>query len=218
MMDQRYLQPAKFIDSDAPSVQAFARDSLMAGDSVLEQAVDLYYRIRDGIRYSPYIDYSDPEMYRASSVLHAGFGFCGSKASLLAACGRALGIPARVGYGDVKNHMNSPKLREINNGDIMRWHAFTEFHLEGLWVKSTPAFNLELCRRFRVKPLEFDGREDSIFHPYDIDQRRHMEYLKMRGCYTDVPLGRIHATWRKYSPKLLENTSTGDFAADAEIV
>lgn len=218
MMDQRYLQPAKFIDSDAPSIQAFARDSLMAGDSVLEQAVDLYYRIRDGIRYSPYIDYSDPEMYRASSVLHAGFGFCGSKASLLAACGRALGIPARVGYGDVKNHMNSPKLREINNGDIMRWHAFTELYLEGRWVKATPAFNLELCTRFRVKPLEFNGREDSIFHPYDADQHRHMEYLEMRGSFADVPLDDIIATYCIYSPRLLGNNCSGDFSAEAEIV
>jgi len=218
MMVQRYLQPAAFIDSDSPSIQTFARDSLTAGDTALEQAVNLYYRVRDGIRYSPYIDYADPEMYRASSVLASGFGFCGSKASLLAACGRALGIPSRVGYGDVKNHMNSPRLRDINNGDIMRWHAFTELYLEGHWVKATPAFNLELCTRFRIKPLEFNGREDSIFHPYDTDQRRHMEYLKMRGCFADVPLDEIIATYRKYSPKLLGNNSAGDFAAEAEIV
>lgn len=218
MIDQRYLQPAKFIDSDNPSIQVFAKGSLEAGDTALEQAVHLYYRVRDGIRYSPYIDYSDPQMHRASSVLANGFGYCGSKAALLAACGRALGIPSRVGYGDVKNHMNSARLREINNGDIMRWHAFTELYLEGRWVKATPAFNLELCTRFRVKPLEFNGREDSIFHPYDSEQRRHMEYLEMRGSFVDVPLDEIIATYRIYSPKLLGNNSCGDFAAEAEIV
>ncbi len=217
-MDQRYLEPAEFIDSDHPSVQAFSRGSLAVGDSVVDQVVDLYYRVRDGIRYTPYLDYADPEMYRASSVLRNGFGFCISKASLLAACGRALGIPARIGFGDVQNHLNSPRLREINGGDIMRWHAFTEFYLEGIWVKSTPAFNLELCNRFRVKPLEFNGREDSIFHPYDVDQRRHMEYLNMRGSFADVPLDLILTTWREFSPKLLGNLCTGDFAADAEIV
>jgi transglutaminase-like putative cysteine protease len=114
--------------------------------------------------------------------------------------------------------MNSPRLRDINNGDIMRWHAFTELYLEGRWVKATPAFNLELCTRFRVKPLEFNGREDSIFHPYDTDQRRHMEYLEMRGSFVDVPLDEIIATYRTYSPKLLGNNSAGDFAAEAEIV
>ena len=218
MIDQRFLQPAEFIDSDHPAIQAYAKESLTAGDSDLERAVDLYYRIRDGIRYTPYLDYADPEMYRASSVLRNGFGFCVSKASLLAACGRALGIPSRPGFGDVTNHLNSPRLREINNGDIMRWHAFTELHLEGRWVKATPAFNLELCTRFRIKPLEFNGREDSIFHPYDVDQRRHMEYLQMRVSFADIPLQEMLATWREYSPKLLGHTGSGDFGADAEIV
>jgi hypothetical protein len=45
-----------------------------------------------------------------------------------------------------------------------------------------------------------------------------MEYLKMRGCFADVPLDEIIATYRKYSPKLLGNNSAGDFAAEAEIV
>lgn len=217
-MDQRYLRPATFIDSDHPAVRDFSARALATGDSPLAWAIDLYYRVRDGIRYTPYVDYADPEMYRASSVLSNAFGFCISKASLLAACGRAIGIPSRIGFGDVRNHLNSARLREINGGDVMRWHAFTEFHLEGQWVKSTPAFNLELCSRFRVRPLEFNGRDDSIFHPYDVDQRRHMEYLTMRGSFADVPLERILATWRKYSPKLLGNRCRGDFGAEAEIV
>lgn len=218
MTDQIYLEPAEYIDSDHPAIQKYAEASRATEDSSLEQAVDLYYRVRDGIRYTPYLDYADPEMYRASSVLRNGFGFCVSKASLLAACGRVLGIPSRVGFGDVTNHLNSPRLREINNGDIMRWHAFTEFYLKGRWVKATPAFNLELCTKFRIRPLEFDGREDSIFHPYDVDQRRHMEYLQMRGSFADIPLDEILATWREYSPKLLGNRTAGDFGAEAEIV
>jgi len=218
MPGKYYLEPAEFIDSDSPAIQAYAADSRAAGETPREQAVALYYRVRDDIRYSPYLDYADPEIYRASSVLRSGYGFCIPKAALLAACARSLGIPARVGFGDVTNHLNSPRLREINNGDIMRWHAFTELYLEGVWVKATPAFNLELCTRFRVKPLEFDGREDSIFHSYDVDGRRHMEYLRMRGSYADIPLDEIHATWRKYSPKLFDLSGDGDFGAEAEIV
>ncbi|WP_020678308.1 transglutaminase-like domain-containing protein [Geopsychrobacter electrodiphilus] len=218
MIESCYLEPAEFIDSDHPAIQEFALKSLTAGDTALDHAVDLYYRVRDGIRYTPYLDYSDPEMYRASSVLRNGFGFCISKASLLAACGRVLQIESRVGFGDVTNHLNSSRLREINNGDIMRWHAFTEFHLEDRWVKATPAFNLELCTRFRIKPLEFNGLEDSIFHPFDADQRRHMEYLKMRGTFADIPLPEILATWKRHSPKLLKSNASGDFGAEAEIV
>jgi transglutaminase-like putative cysteine protease len=215
-MDVQYLQSADFIDSDAFNIRDFTEKTVSDSLSQHGKAIALYYRVRDGIRYTPYLDFSDPEMYRASSVLRNGYGFCISKASLLAACGRATGIPSRLGFADVNNHLNTPRLREMNGGDLMRWHAFTEFYLHGKWVKSTPAFNLELCNKFRVKPLEFNGREDSIFHPFDIDLRKHMEYVNERGSFVDVPFTAITATYKKYSPKLFGNNSGGDFGADAQ--
>lgn len=215
-MDPEFLRSADFIDSAAEPVRAFAAEVVHPAQSELEKAVALYYRVRDGIRYTPYLDYSDPQTYRASVVLRNGFGFCISKAALLAACGRSQGIAARIGFADVRNHLSSPRLLEINGGDLMRWHAFTEFYLEGKWVKATPAFNLELCRRFRVQPLEFNGREDSIFHPFDADQRRHLEYVHERGSFADVPFAAITATYRQYSPKLLADNAGGDFGADGQ--
>ena len=215
-MHVRFLQSTDFIDSDAINIRKFAAETVSDSQSQHEQAIALYYRVRDGIRYTPYLDFSDPEMYRASSVLRNGYGFCISKASLLAACGRALGIPARVGFADVNNHLNTPRLREMNGGDLMRWHAFTEFYLQRKWVKSTPAFNQELCTKFRVKPLEFNGIDDSIFHPFDLDQRKHMEYVNERGSFADVPFAAITATYQEYSPKLFGNNSGGDFGADAK--
>jgi len=216
-MDTRFLQSADFIDSDALNIITFAEETVRDSQSQHEKAIALYYRVRDGIRYTPYLDFSDPEMYRASSVLRHGYGFCISKASLLAACGRALGIPSRVGFADVTNHLNTPRLREMNGGDLMRWHAFTEFYLHGIWVKSTPAFNLELCTRFRVKPLEFNGQDDSIFHPFDADQRKHMEYVYERGSFADIPFAAITATFMRYSPKLFGNHVSGDFDVDAQL-
>jgi transglutaminase-like putative cysteine protease len=215
-MDPRFLQSADFIDSDTVTIQRFAEESVCCSQSQREKAVALYYRVRDSIRYTPYLDFSDPEMYRASSVLHSGYGFCISKASLLAACSRSLGIPSRIGFADVTNHLITPRLRQMNGGDLMRWHAFTEFYLDRTWVKSTPAFNLELCTRFRVKPLEFNGREDSIFHPFDEDARKHMEYVHERGSFADVPLAAIIATFKQYSPNLLGYNAGGDFGAEAE--
>jgi len=217
-MDAQFLQSAEFIDSNSVNIKDFAEETVRTSLSHHDKAIALYYRVRDDIRYTPYLDFGDPEIYRASSVLHAGYGFCISKASLLAACGRAVGIPSRVGFADVNNHLNTPRLREMNGGDLMRWHAFTEFYLHGIWVKSTPAFNLELCTRFRVKPLEFNGREDSIFHPFDADQRMHMEYVHERGSFADIPYAAIINTYKRYSPKLLGNNSGGDFGAEAEEV
>jgi transglutaminase-like putative cysteine protease len=216
LIDPQFLHSADFIDSDAENIRAFAAETVCPSQSALEKAIALYYRVRDGIRYTPYLDYGDPEMYRASGVLRNGFGFCISKGALLAACGRSQGIPSRIGFADVTNHLNTPRLRAMNGGDLMRWHAFTEFFLEGKWVKATPAFNLELCTRFRVKPLEFNGREDSIFHPFDADQRQHMEYVHERGSFADVPFAAITATYRQYSPNLLANNAGGDFGADGQ--
>jgi transglutaminase-like putative cysteine protease len=215
-MDPRFLQSTDFIDSDTVTIQRFAEESVRCSQSQREKAVALYYRVRDSFRYTPYLDFSDPEMYRASSVLHYGYGFCISKASLLAACSRSLGIPSRIGFADVTNHLITPRLRQMNGGDLMRWHAFTEFYLDRTWVKSTPAFNLELCTRFRVKPLEFNGREDSIFHPLDEDARKHMEYVHERGSFADVPLTAIIATFKQYSPNLLGYNAGGDFGAEAK--
>jgi transglutaminase-like putative cysteine protease len=161
----------------------------------------LYYAVRDGIPYNPFLDFADPNVYRASAVLEANQGFCVGKAALLAACARVAGIPARVGFADVKNHLTSPRLAETMGSALFVYHGYTELHLGGRWVKATPAFNLSLCTRFRVRPLEFDGNEDSIFHPFDEDNRRHMEYLRDRGAHADVPVEEIQRAFREAYPK-----------------
>ncbi len=198
---QQYLSPGRYIDSDHPAVAAFAREHAR-GASPLERAVSLYYAVRDRIRYNPFLDFTDDATYRASSCLAAGEGFCVGKAALLAAFARSAGVAARIGFADVKNHLSTPRLLEHIGSDLFIYHGYAELHLEGAWVKATPAFNLALCQKFRVKPLEFDGRHDSIFHPYDEDNRRHMEYLRDRGRYADVPAAEIRAAFRSAYPKL----------------
>jgi transglutaminase-like putative cysteine protease len=195
-----YLAPGRYIDSSHPAVQEFSKQNLK-GETERERAVSLYYAVRDKIRYNPFLDFSDKEVFRASAVLEAGQGFCVGKASLLAACARAAGIEARVGFADVKNHLTTPRLVETMGSDLFVYHGYTELRIDGKWVKATPAFNLALCTRFRVKPLEFDGREDSIFHPFDQDERRHMEYLRDRGVYADVPVVEIQQAFREAYPK-----------------
>ena len=196
-----YLQPGVYIDSDHPAVASFARERVR-GATEVERAVSLYYAVRDGIRYNPFLDFTLDSAYRASSCLAAGEGFCVGKAALLAACARAEGIPARVGFADVKNHLSTPRLLEYIGTDLFVYHGYTELFIESKWVKATPAFNLALCSKFRVKPLEFDGRNDSIFHPYDQDARRHMEYVRDRGSFADVPAAEIQQAFREFYPRL----------------
>ena len=196
-----FLAPGRYVDSVHPAVQAFTKKNV-SGKGEIEKAVSLYYAVRDGIRYNPFLDFSDDAVFRGSHCIETGQGFCIGKAALYAACARAAGIPSRVGFADVKNHLTTPALRARMGSDLFVYHGFTELELEGKWVKATPAFNVELCRRFRVKPLEFDGREDSIFHQYDEDDRRHMEYLRLRGSYADVPVEEITLAFREAYPVL----------------
>jgi len=81
--------------------------------------------------------------------------------------------------------------------DLFVWHGFTEFYLEGKWVRSTPAFNIELCKKHKVIPLEFNGREDSIFHPYNLEKKQFMEYVEYLDTYADIPVDTIVAGWEE---------------------
>jgi transglutaminase-like putative cysteine protease len=196
-----YLAPGRYIDSDHPDVIAFAKKNL-TGNKAIDQAVALYYAVRDLIRYNPFLDFSSDAPFRASQCLASGEGFCVGKAALLAATARVAGIPARVGFADVRNHLTTPALRARMGTDLFIYHGFTELWLEDKWVKATPAFNLALCQRFHVKPLEFDGREDSNFHPFDEEDRRHMEYVRLRGSLADVPAAEIMLAFRSAYPAL----------------
>lgn len=195
-----YLQPGRFVDSAHPAVIAFSEKSA-SGKSDRDRAVSLYYAVRDGIRYNPFQNFLLDAAYRGSACLESGEGWCVPKAALLAACARAVGIPARVGYADVKNHLTTPALTAKMGTDLFVFHGYAELLLEGKWLKATPAFNLSLCTRFRVKPLEFDGTADSIFHPLDEDDRRHMEYVGDRGSYADVPADEIKRVFQATYPK-----------------
>lgn len=199
-MKNEFLAPGRYINSSHPAVVAFSHENAK-GAGERERAVSLYYAVRDKIRYNPFLDFASTEVFRASAVLESGQGFCVGKASLLAACARAAGIEARVGFADVKNHLTTPRLAETMGSDLFVYHGYTELRIDGRWVKATPAFNLALCTRFRVKPLEFDGRADSIFHPFDQDDRRHMEYLRDRGVFADVPVAEIQQAFREAYPK-----------------
>jgi transglutaminase-like putative cysteine protease len=194
-----YLKSGRFVDSDHPAVVAFSEQHARGSDD-REKAVSLYYAVRDSIRYNPFQNFMLDDTYRGSVCIERGVGWCVPKAALLAACARAVGIPSRVGYADVKNHLTTPELTAKMGTDLFVFHGYTEFLLDGKWVKSTPAFNLSLCTRFRVKPLEFDGVNDSLFHPFDEDDRRHMEYVRSRGSFADVPAEEIKRVFSETYP------------------
>ena len=212
-LDQ-YLRPTWFIDSDALNVRELAERSVEGAKTDLEKGVALYYAIRDGVRYDPYLMSHERNDYRASVIAALPAAYCIQKAILLAAVARAVGVPSRVGFGDVKNHLTTPKLRAMMGSDLFIYHGFTELYLEGKWVKATPAFNLSLCERFGVLPLEFDGRHDSVFHEFDRENRRHMEYVRQRGSFAEFPYDEVMAAFRKEYPTVFSELGKGEVRDD----
>jgi len=212
----QFLQPARFIDSDHPRVIAFAKQHAGDAGDKRAAAIRLYLAVRDGIVYDPYVNFADPDNYRASGVLASGRTFCIGKSALLAAYARAVSVPARVGFADVRNHLTSRRLYEKIKTDIFTWHSYTELYLSERWVKATPAFDRALCERAGIEPLEFDGENDSLFQPFDPAGRRHMEYLKDRGAFADVPFETIKTEFLKAYPALMTGHGlAGDFRSEA---
>jgi len=211
--ESEYLQSQTMVDSDHPAVQKFARDVIGDAAGHREQAVKLYFAVRDRFRYDPYRLSITEKGLRASNVIEAGHGWCVPKGALLAAACRAVGIPARVGFADVRNHLSTERMRKLMGTDVYYWHGYTSVLIDGIWVKATPAFNIELCMRFGLVPLDFDGREDSIYHPHDLAGNRHMEYLRMRGEFADVPITLIKADFDRHYPQF-SGLGEADFDQD----
>lgn len=195
-----YLAPNFFVDADHPDVVRYALDQ--SGDgSAVDRAIRLYYAIRDGFRYNPWRVKLEPAAFKASTLLlrdRAEGGHCIDKANLLAASARVIGIPSRLHFANVRNHIGIEDLERILGTDLLVFHGYAELHLSGHWVAATPAFNKELCDHLGVDPLEFDGKTSSIFQQFDRAGGKFMEYVHDHGAYADIPFDLMIAEWKKH--------------------
>lgn len=206
------------LDHEDPIVRAFV-DRTLAGrrGSPRENAVALYYAVRDQILYDVYDADLSREGLRASSIISRGRGFCLHKSIVYAAVCRAVGIPSRLAFADVRNHLASGHLLDLVGGNVF-FHGLTSVRLDGRWLKATPVFNKTLCRLYRMAPLEFDGTADSLYQPYDAENRRHMEFLKDYGDFGDFPYELVLERMHESHPKLFASacrTARGSLVAEA---
>ncbi|ADR21018.1 hypothetical protein MATR_13520 [Marivirga tractuosa] len=198
----KYLRAAEFINSDHSSVQQFASDVTFGAQDTIEKVKYLYYAIRDGFRYDPYrLDFSK-EALRANSLLKRDYGYCIEKSCLFAAACRVIGVPSRLGFANVRNHLGTAKLEAVLQTDILVFHGYAEIYLNDKWIKVTPVFNRELCEKLNVKPLEFNPDGDSIFQEFNQKGGRFMEYLHQYGHFDDVPYNLFIEELIKHYPHL----------------
>jgi transglutaminase-like putative cysteine protease len=176
----------------------------LADDS--EKAKAIFYWVRDKIPYDVYSFSPDRSQYKGSEVITKGSGWCVPKACLLAALARAMNIPSRLHFADIRNYQITEKLLAEMGTNIFYFHGYTEFFLNDTWIKVTPAFNAELCEKFDHKKVEFDGKNDAMLPAETISGEKHVEYLKDRGIYNDLPFDEIMSLFAEvYAPEMPES-------------
>ncbi|TWP48431.1 transglutaminase domain-containing protein [Lentzea tibetensis] len=209
----------EFIDHTSPEVRDFVARTVSTVEGRVAQTVALYRAVRDEIRYEVYDADLSRTGLRASQVLRAGAGMCIHKSIAYAACLRAIGVPSRLVLTDVRNHLSSPRLRELVGGDVFRFHCLTSVHTGQRWVRATPVFNKNLCRLYGITPLDFDGTSDSVYHPFDQQGRAHMEFLHEHGEFDDLPYDLVLTGLRAAHPRIFADAdrfATGSLVADAQ--
>lgn len=200
----QYLDATEFIDSNDEKVMAYAKAVVPESATVKEKVIALYKAVRDDVFYNPYNLILDPKQISAGLTLNRKSGYCVEKSLLLAAVGRVHGIPSRLGFSIVKNHISTEKFTERLKSDKFVFHGYNEFWVDGKWVKCTPAFNAALCEKFGVKPLDFDGENDSIFQQFTNDGAKYMEYLHEYGQFADFPYELFVSELKLHYPHLFE--------------
>ncbi|MBC8512667.1 MAG: transglutaminase domain-containing protein [Dehalococcoidia bacterium] len=188
---EKYLRPTPTFDCDNESIKGKAQDLSAGQEKVADRAKSLFYFVRDEIKYNIYVLSDLPEYYRGSRILEVGEGFCIQKAVLLATLARAVGIPARLHLAAIRNHLVPDKLKELMGTNLFPSHGYAELYIEGKWVKATPAFDLKMCQQNRISPVEFDGKNDAMFHSHNLDGKLHIEYIQDRGHFDDLPFDTI---------------------------
>ena len=202
---EQFLSPTEFLDSDHDSVREYAEKNTVGASNDTERAIKLYYAVRDDFQYDPYVLDLRRESLRASKLLTKKRGYCVEKAVLLAAAARSVGIPSRLSFYIVRNHIATEKLSKALEKDYLVFHGAAEMFLEGKWVKATPAFNRRLCDFLGVDPIEFDGTSDAIFQEYDRKGNVFMEYLHEYGAFDDMPYQMFLDELDKHYPHITNN-------------
>ncbi|MFC1970090.1 transglutaminase family protein [Chloroflexota bacterium] len=202
---EKYLKPTFTIDSNSRPIRAKADELTRNQNDVASKAKSLFYFVRDQIKYIMYPQISREEYFKASKTLQKGEGYCVQKAVLLTTLARAADIPARLGFVDIVNHLLPQKYIALQGTNLFIYHGFTELHLNGKWIKATPAFDFDMCNENQIIPIEFDGENDTLFHPVNQEGKPHIEYTKFHGSYDDLPYTEIINACREvYGQKFVE--------------
>lgn len=200
----KYLEPTYFLDFESERIQEIVSEFKGNSISPKEKAIGLYRKVRDEWKYDPYSITLKPENYRSSHIAAKPSGNCVEKSIVLVSCLRAVGVPARLHLGKVKNHIAVERLTEKFGSNELTPHGMVQAELNGKWLKMSPAFNASLCARFNVEPLEFDGENNSFLQQFNREGSLFMEYVDDYGHFEDVPLDFMRRNIREHYPHIFD--------------
>ena len=200
----KYLEPSYYFDFENKAIQDLIAEFKDPSLSDKEKAVGLYLKIRDQWKYNPYHISLAREKFKASVIAGKPTGNCVEKSILLIACLRAVGVPARLHLGKVKNHIAVERLTEKFGSNELTPHGMVNIYLNNKWLKASPAFNKTLCEKFRVAPLEFDGENNSFLQQYNREGSLFMEYTDDYGHFEDVPVEFMIQNIKEHYPHIFD--------------
>ena len=199
---QNFLKETPFLDYSSSEIQNYISE-FIALPSKKEKAIALYYKVRDGFLYDPYHLNLTQEGLTSSTILTKKRAWCVEKSIVMASCARALGIPTKLGYAIVKNHIGVEKLTHYLKKPEIVFHGYLELFINDKWVKCKPTFDQRVCRISKVTPLDWNAEEDSMFQEFEKD-KRFMEYTHFYGSFEDVPLQLMNEEMKIHYPHLFE--------------
>ena len=175
------LTPSYAINSDDVAIIETSQKLTQGCANDIEKAIALFKFVRDSITYGVFMISVFEEDYIASRVLEWKKGFCVQKSVLLAALGRAVKIPTRLGFADIRNNRVPPHILEKVGTNVFLAHCYTQFFLNGKWVSATSNFGADMCKRNGLPVVEFDGINDAMLAEKDLEGRLYIEYLERFG-------------------------------------
>lgn len=180
------LGPTRFIDSTHPSIVAAVDELGIRCLPPVERARRVFAFVKDRIRYEFSAKMSEEE-YIASYVLAAGRGFCVQKAVLLAALGRAAGVPTALALSDLRDRSLPAWVTEALTTDVMHHHGLNAFWLDGAWVKVDASLSPDVVERKGYRDVVFAPPEDALLAPTTLAGAPHADYVAFHGLYADLP-------------------------------
>lgn len=195
---EQYLQPTEFFNFNKRNVREKALEITEGLKTDKEKAIALFYWVRDKIKYNIMGFYMRKNNFKASITIRRMNGFCVSKAILLSTLARAVGIPAKLHIVDIINHLVPKRIVELMGTNVFYFHGYSELYLNGKWVKATPVFDKNTALKAGFLPMvEFDGENDGLLAPYDVNGNIFVEYVGDRGVYIDFPYDEIEIEFNK---------------------